>query len=78
MAVDADLLEHVLHLPSGDRALLARELLLSLDAPDEDLDAAWSEELDDRIAAYERGDETATEWREAIERVRQSLQKDAP
>lgn len=55
------LLQDALELPSEARAALAGQLLASLDdaEPDPDRDAAWANEIGERLAAYDRG-ETAT------------------
>ncbi len=65
----------VLALPQTERASLARRLLLSLESDhfDEDSEAAWAAEIEKRMEAVERGDFHATDWREAIARIRKNL-----
>jgi putative addiction module component (TIGR02574 family) len=70
-----ELLAKVLQLPTAERATIARELLLSLE-PDEfdvDAEAAWAKEIDARLTAIEQDRFSARDWREAVENIRQSL-----
>jgi putative addiction module component (TIGR02574 family) len=75
-----DLLTLALNLPEADRAKLAQELLLSLEtAPfDADSENAWNAEIQARMAKVEKGEFTASDWREALGRMRQSLRKGPP
>ena len=50
-----DLHAAVLALPEGERAQLAAKILASLDA-DPNVEAAWVAEVQDRLAAYRRGE----------------------
>jgi putative addiction module component (TIGR02574 family) len=43
-------------LPPEERMALVERILDSLDEPDASLDALWSKEADDRLAAYRRGE----------------------
>ncbi|MBK8908752.1 MAG: addiction module protein [Rhodospirillales bacterium] len=43
-------------LPPKDRVELLDDILASLDAPDERLDAAWAAEAESRLEAYRRGE----------------------
>ena len=43
-------------LPPRDRLELAEELLASLDAPDDAIDALWVAEAEERLAAFRRGE----------------------
>lgn len=49
------ILKQALKLPAVDRASLADHLLSSLDRPDEQIDALWRQEVDDRISAHKAG-----------------------
>lgn len=49
------ILKKALRLPAVERASIADQLLTSLDLPDEQIDALWREEIDERISAYEAG-----------------------
>ena len=75
MSTADDIFSSAMKLPESDRAALARQLLLSLepDAFDPDCEAAWQAEIERRLASVERGSYQASEWREALARVRKSL-----
>ena len=62
-----------LQLPPADRALIARDLLASLDEaePAEEVEAAWIEEIEARAEAYEAGTARAEDWEVSLERVRE-------
>jgi len=71
------LLAAALALPEDQRASLAHDLLLSL-APGEDVDGeewerAWAEELQARLARFERGETGARDWREVLQEIRAGL-----
>lgn len=52
-----EILRAALALPQEARAELADKLLLSLDDADQDeIDARWAREAEDRISAYDRGE----------------------
>ena len=71
MGVESDLLAQALALPESDRAELADHLLTSLEPSGTDADAqsAWSDEIERRRLALDRGETTASPWREAIRRL---------
>lgn len=65
-------------LPPSDRLRLIQELLLTLEPDAEGLSdpewsTAWLAELESRMAAYERGETQGSDWPEALERMRQTL-----
>lgn len=70
-----DLFACAQQMPPGDRATLAQRILLSLEANDFDADSetAWSAELETRLARIEQGNFQASDWREALARIRQSI-----
>lgn len=71
------LLEQALSLPVDDRAYLADMLEGSLPErplPSEEWAAKWSQEIDRRVAAYDRGEVEAISVEESIERVRRALE----
>jgi hypothetical protein len=72
-----EFLASALQMPANDRATLAHQLLLSLEAGDFDADseAAWATELEIRLARIERGDFQARDWRDALAQMRQSLSR---
>ena len=49
------LINQALELSSSERAIVAEQILLSLDRPDPEIDAVWATEAEDRIDAYEQG-----------------------
>ena len=61
-----------LQLPLGDRASIARDLILSLDGDQVDTDAAaaWAQEIEARSEAYHRGEAQADDWQASLERAR--------
>lgn len=70
-----DIFNKALTLPESKRAALAHFLLLSLEQEecDPDAEAAWNEEINARLEAFERGEIQAHDWRESMARIRQSL-----
>ena len=72
MSPTSDLFQQALALPEPDRAELAYQLLLSLDAsdPDDDWAQAWAIELESRSAALQEGRASARDWREVADEIR--------
>jgi putative addiction module component (TIGR02574 family) len=68
-----DLLDLALQLPHRERASLARQLLLSLEpeAEEPDYETLWQAEINARLARVDRGEYSASDWREALTRIRQ-------
>jgi len=62
------LLKQALDLDPDERALVAAELLISLEESDDDVQRAWAAEIDrrSRIAAEEPGED----WRVVINEIR--------
>ena len=77
MPIDSDLLSRALEMPVRERAELARRLLLSLETADfvGDVEEAWAEEIEARLAAVDRGDSVPVDWQPAIDRIRSSLRR---
>ena len=74
--VGEKLLEDALKLALPERAELASELLASLDgAPDEDVEAAWAEEIERRAARARSGADPGRPWPEVRDRIRTGLAK---
>ena len=68
-AADA-LLADALRLDLKSRASLVTELLASLDGPeDPDVQAAWADEIERRVAALQAGTEPLESWDEAKRRI---------
>ena len=57
-----ELLAQALRLPRPERARLAEEMLASLEEADEQVAAAWAEELERRSGDLEEGRVQALEW----------------
>lgn len=53
------LIDQALELPAQERAVVAEQILLSLDKPDAELDGIWASEAEARLSAYKSGQETA-------------------
>ncbi len=76
MPVREVLLQEALLLPPGDRALLVDALEESLDHGEfatPEIAAAWSVEIDRRLAAYDRGETKAVTVDQAMNQLRQTL-----
>lgn len=56
---------------------LFQRLLESLEPQeaDSDADEAWADEIERRVAAYDRGETASVDASEAIERIRQGLRE---
>lgn len=60
------LINQALELPAQERAVVAEQILLSLDKPDAELDAIWASEAETRLSAYKSGKEPAIPLAEAL------------
>jgi len=49
------ILNQALELPANERAILAEQLLMSLDLADSKIDELWASEAENRIDEYEKG-----------------------
>ena len=49
------ILNQALDLPANERAILAEQLLMSLDLADSKIDELWASEVENRIDEYEKG-----------------------
>jgi putative addiction module component (TIGR02574 family) len=72
-----EIMDRAMELSPSERAGLAHRLLLSLEPDDFDADseAAWTAEIEARLALVEQGKFTASNWRDAVARIRESLSK---
>ena len=71
-----EILQLALALDLADRAYLADELERSLPSTafaSGEIATAWSEEIDRRIAAYDRGETTAISFDSALDHIRTAL-----
>jgi putative addiction module component (TIGR02574 family) len=75
MSIADNVFVQALGLPEDERAALAKQLLLSLEPDDFDIDseAAWAVEIEARLDVVERGGYAAQEWREALMEIRSRL-----
>ena len=73
-----ELMNKAMELSAEDRAELARRLIASLDpaVPDAEAEQEWEAEIERRVEAADRGDAKLVDWRESVERARQSLRGD--
>lgn len=72
-ATGRDLLTQVLELPLDERAKIVAELLESLQDSEEDVEAAWAAEIQDRVAAARAGELESTDWRMVLDRVEKEV-----
>ncbi len=75
MATGDDFRSQIFDLPASERAVLARQLLLSLEADsfDDHVQRAWAEEAEKRSVACEKGETEASDWQESVDKVRATL-----
>jgi hypothetical protein len=69
----SDLLHEALELPLEDRAKIAADLLDSLHDREADVDAAWAEEIRQRVTAARSGELESTDWRMVLNRVEKDV-----
>ncbi|CAA0113428.1 Uncharacterised protein [Halioglobus japonicus] len=60
------LIDQALELPASQRAIVAEQLLMSLEQPNSDLDAIWASEAESRLASYRSGETEALPLSEVI------------
>ena len=71
----SELTERAKSLPIEQRARLAEQILATLDPQDEDVDAAWDEEIRKRIEEIETGTVKTVPSEQAFAQVRQALRR---
>ena len=64
--------EQAVRLPPVERMALVEQILDSLDEPDPTMDALWTQEADDRLAAYRRGEIRALPLSEVLAKYQTS------
>jgi putative addiction module component (TIGR02574 family) len=68
------LVDSVLHLPAGQRARLARDLIASLEGPpDPDAPKAWTKEVDRRAKEVREGAVQLAGWKQVRKRIASRL-----
>jgi len=75
MTVQAkQIFEEALGLPANEKALLAEQLLASLDfSSSKSIDEMWARESENRIDAYERGEMKAIPADEVFKKIRDDM-----
>ena len=76
MTLRDQIVQQALSLPAEDRAYVADLLEGSLPESsfcDPEIAAAWSQEIERRIQAYDRGETTAVDFDVALEQMHQAL-----
>ena len=75
-----DLRQQVLKLVPEERAVLACDLLDSLETspPEADVESAWAEEIEARSEAFAAGELSAMPWRQAVDEIEQDLRERQP
>jgi len=68
-----DLLKKALELPLDDRMEIAVELLESLHDAEDDVEAAWAAEIQNRVAAARAGELERTDWRAVLAAVEKEV-----
>jgi putative addiction module component (TIGR02574 family) len=68
-----ELLSEVLELPLDERAKIAAELLESLHETEEDVEAAWAAEIQERVAAVRAGEIEGTDYLTVLDRIEKEV-----
>jgi putative addiction module component (TIGR02574 family) len=68
MTAPNELFKAALNLTPKEKVELIDKMLSSLDAPDKELDKLWSQEAEDRITAFEKGEIKALTIKEVLEK----------
>lgn len=70
-----EIMAAALKLPASERAVLADEILHSLDKTDPEIDALWAQEAENRLAAYDRGEIEAMDADAVLAEVREHFKR---
>ena len=70
-----EIMASTLKLPASERAVLADELLRSLDESDPEIDALWAKETEGRLAAYDQGEIEVTDVEAVLAEMRERLKR---
>jgi putative addiction module component (TIGR02574 family) len=68
-----ELLHEALELPLDERAKMAADLLDSLQDAEEEVEAAWASEIQQRVAAARAGELESTDWRTVLDGVEKDV-----
>jgi len=77
MTLRDQIAQQAMALPPEDRAYVAELLEVSLhegDLSDQEITEAWTQEIERRVQAYDRGETTAVDFETALEQARQALE----
>lgn len=77
MADPIRVLEQALSLAPNERAKIARQLIASLEQPDEDIEAAWGDEIRRRIDEIESGNAEVESWEQVQRHLRAAVRNKA-
>jgi putative addiction module component (TIGR02574 family) len=70
MTTTDNILREALRLKPAEKAELIDKLLYSLDKPDKEIDSLWTNEVEDRIEAYEQGELKAISLEEILQKYK--------
>jgi hypothetical protein len=75
MSAESELIDRVLLLPAGERASIARKIILSLEPAEfaPDAEDVWGAEIESRLAQVDRGEVKLLDWRQSLDRARRSV-----
>jgi hypothetical protein len=79
MISSQELLSHAIQLSVEARADIVHQLLLSLEPEefgDDEIAAAWQQEIEARLQKIASGNFQAHDWRQALQEIRQELKKE--
>ena len=66
-----NVLAQALQMPAKERATIAERLLASLDTKmDEEIEAAWQQEMQRRLAEIDKGEVVCLPWEQVLQRLR--------
>lgn len=74
MALFTDIEQQAKALTAKERAMLAENLLESLQTPLSEIESAWAEEIEKRVDAYEQGESETHEAEEVFAEARRLAQ----
>jgi len=70
MTATDNILREALRLKPAEKAKLIDKLIYSLDKPDKEIDALWTNEVEDRINAYEQGEIKAISLEDVLQKYK--------
>jgi putative addiction module component (TIGR02574 family) len=79
MTAPTDVLTLAMKLPEKERATIAHELLLSLEPEvfdDDEVSAAWQQEIESRLQKMADGRHQTHDWRQTLQEIRAELKQE--